>query len=106
MSNDVGVGITTNVPNGSRISPKPNYLIKFQDTVGKSKVIRNFVTLDKPELLAGFVSVRGFFSELSEEELSGKITEVLTNIKKELLIEVMFAAHAIISMRSLVYKAK
>lgn len=106
MSNDVGVGITINVPNGSKISPKPNYLIRVQDTIGKAKVVRNFVTLDKPELLVGFVSVKGFFTELSEEEISRKITEVLTTVKKELLIEVMFASHAILSMRSLVFKAK
>jgi hypothetical protein len=104
MSNDLGVGITTNVPNGSRIIPKPSYLLTLKD-LNKAKT-KNFITIDKPEILQGFVLVKGFFTDLSDDDISNKITEVLTNIKKELIIEVMFASHIVLSMRSLVFKAK
>jgi Icc-related predicted phosphoesterase len=106
MSNDVAVSVTTFVPTGTKLSSKPSYLVILEDNSGKNKTTKRFITLDKPDLLNGFISVKGFFSELSEEEISNQLSDLLTNTKKELIIEVMFPWHKICSVRSLIFKAK
>jgi hypothetical protein len=104
---DLVIGVTTRVPTGSQISAKPSYLIYIEeDGTGKNKKIKRFITLDRPELLNGFVQVKGFFSELSDDEIINNYPQVLTTAKKELILEVMFPWHKIHSIRSLVFKAK
>lgn len=107
MPNDIAVGpFSGNIPAGASVARKPAYLITIEETVGKTTVHKRFVSLDKPELLNGFIQVKGVFSDLSEDEISLKFMDLLTNSSKELFIEVMFPWHKVCSMRNLVFRAK
>jgi hypothetical protein len=59
MSDDIVIGVT-GLPMGMPVSKKPSYLITLEgDVVGKTKLIKRFITIDKPELLNGFVQAKG-----------------------------------------------
>ena len=102
---DFAVGTTTTVPTGAALNKKPSYLITLEDNSGKNKVLTRFIALDKPDFADGFIQVKGIFVDLSEDEVINNISEVLTNIKKELICEMMFPHHRISSIRSLVFSA-
>ena len=107
MSGDIAVGTFSGpLPTGAPVAKKPAYLITLEDTTGKTKSLKRFITLDKPELLNGFVQVKGLFSEESEDEISKKFNEILTSAAKDLFLEVLFPWHKICSVRSLVFRAK
>ena len=103
--NDFAFGPTSVVPSGASVSKKPNYLITLEDNTGKSRVLTRFITLDKPDFSEGFAQAKGIFSEKSEDEIINNISDILTSIKKELILEVMFPHHRIHSIRSLVFNA-
>jgi hypothetical protein len=94
------------IPIVSPVSKKPPYLILLKSIDEKSKVLEKFISTDKPEILQGFVQVKGFFSMESEDEITKNFGGLLTSAKKELYIEVMFPWHRVGSIRSLVFKAK
>jgi hypothetical protein len=107
MSGDIAVGTFSGpLPTGAPVARKPSYLITLEDTSGKTKTLKRFITIDKPELLSGFIQVKGLFSEEPEEDISKKFTDILTNAPKDLFLEMMFPWHKICSVRSLVFKAK
>ena len=89
---------------GSQISRKPSYLLTLEPSGAKGKVQR-FITLDKPDLLQGFVQVKGVYLNESEDEIINNVSTILTSIKKELVLEVMLPWHRICSIRSLVFNA-
>ena len=103
MSNDIAISTTAGFTNVS--SPKkPSYLITIE---GSKSKLQRFVTLDKPELLQGFVQVKGFFSDLSEEEIIKNFADLLTSTSRDLILELMIPWHKISApMRSLVFKQK
>ena len=108
MSEDIAVSISNRIPNGSLIMNKPSYLITLEQNVGKNKVSKYFITLDKPELLNGFIQTKGLFvdNDVSESEIITNFWGILTSAKKELILEVLLPWHKICSIRSLVFKAK
>jgi hypothetical protein len=97
---DLAIGVTTMPPVGV-ISRKPSYLITLD---GKTQ--KRFVTLDKPEIQNGFVQAKGIYSEESEDDIVQKYADLLTSSPKELILEMMFPLAKIVSIRSLVFKAK
>lgn len=101
---DIAINVTSKVPVGNPIANKPSYLIFLEEKSGKNN--RKFLTIDKPDLLNGFVLAKGFYCNNDEEEIINKFQVILTDIKKELIIEVMLPWHKISSMRSLIFKAK
>lgn len=105
---DIAVEVSNRVPNGSVITSKPSYLITLENNLGKTKALRYFITLDRPELLNGFVQVKGIFvdSAVSEDDIISKFSSLLTNSAKDLFLEVLLPWHKICSIRSLVFKAK
>ena len=105
---DIAVEVSNRVPNGSVITTKPSYLITLENNLGKTKSLRYFITLDRPELLNGFVQVKGIFvdNDVTEEEIISKFSSILTNSAKDLFLEVLLPWHKICSIRSLVFKAK
>jgi hypothetical protein len=109
MSNDIAVSVSNRFPIGSPVLIKPSYLIKLEEKIN-SKTIQTsyFISLDKPELLNGFVQVKGIFADsaLKEEDIINRFSELLTGTKKELFLEMLFPWHKICSIRSLVFKAK
>lgn len=104
MSNDIAVGVTAGLPVQGGVSKKPAHLIILEDNVGKK--VKRFISNDRPELLNGFVSAKGIYSDASEEEISKTFAEMLTAAPRELVLEMMFPWHKICSIKSLVFKAK
>lgn len=105
MSNDIAIAVTGLSGMVSK-AIKPSYLIILEDTNAKNKIVKKFVTLDKPELLQGFVQVKGFFCDSADEEIIKNLFELLTSTSKDLILEVMIPWHKISYMRSLVFKQK
>ena len=108
MSSDIAVSVSNRVPVGSPISNKPSYLVALEENSGKSRLIKYFITLDRPEQLDGFIQVKGVFADpsLQEAEIIKTFSDILTSAKKELILELWLPWHKICSIRSLVFKAK
>lgn len=107
MPSDIAVGPYNGpLPGGAPVARKPAYLVVLEEHVGKNVVTRRFLAVEKPDLLSGFIQVKGIFTELPEEEISSKYNDVLTSSAKELFVEVMFPWHKICSVRNLVFRAK
>lgn len=106
MSNDIAIGIT-NVPMGSGVPVKraPAHLITLEKNNGKVFLVERFISLDRPEALNGFINVKGFFSDSSEGEIIKSFSDLLTSYPKELLLEMMFPLHRVISIRNLIFNA-
>jgi len=105
MSNDIAVQVT-GLMGTVAIAKKPSYLIIMDDSSSKNKNVKKFITLDKPELLQGFVQVKGIFSDAAEDEIIKNFVDILTSIPKDLILEVLVPWHKISYMRSLVFKQK
>ncbi len=105
MSNDVAV-LPVGLPTNAAINKKPPHLIILENMRGKTKNDENFIAIDRPELLNGFIQVKGFFCELDPDEISKSFLTVLTESNKELYVEMMFPWHRIKVIKSLIYKAK
>lgn len=93
------------IPSVGQVSKKPCYLIIIEDTAGKNKTHEHFIAFDKPDLLNGFIQVKGVFVDLSEEEISSRFVNVIGTTPKESILDMMFPWHKIHSVRSLVFNA-
>ena len=102
MDKDFAIGVVATPTNLNVLSKKPAYLLSLSD----NKKVVNFITLDKPELLNGFISVKGMFCESTQEEIIKNFSDILTNVQKELVLEMMFPHHRVLSIRSLVFRSK
>lgn len=103
---DFAISVTSAPPVGS-ISRKPSYLVTLEDASGKGKTkgVARFITLDKPNPGDGFIQVKGIYSDLSEDEIVDSFIEILSNTKKEDLLDMMFPVQKVCSIRSLVFNA-
>lgn len=102
---DISIG-SVGVPTTVAVPKKPSYLIFLEDATPKNKRTKKFITLDKPEFVSGFVQVKGFFTDLPEDEVIKTFPEVLTSVAKDLILEVFIPWQRITYMRSLVFKQK
>lgn len=100
---DFAIG-TVAAPAVGSISKKPSYLITLENMT-KAKATVRFITLDKPDLLVGFVQAKGVFSDLDEEEILSDFSTVLAGTPKENFLDMMFPVHKIVHIRSLVFNA-
>lgn len=106
MTKDFAIGTTNVVPAGAPISKKPSYLITLEEFNGLAKTYQRFIAVDRPDFSeGGFIHAKGFFTDMPEEEIINNISDILTSIKKELLLEMSFPNHRIFSIRSLVFNA-
>lgn len=105
MSNDIAINVT-GLPNMVSKAFKPTYLVVLEDGSSKSKTIKKFISLDKPELLQGFIQVKGIFCDSTEEEIIKNFSDILTSTSKDLILEVLIPWHKISYMRSLIFKQK
>lgn len=113
MPSDIAIGANINtpmggqaiLPSGAPVKRIPTYLITLERTNGKSQIIERFISIDKPLAENGFIQVKGVFTERSEDEVIKSFNDILTNSPKELILEMMFPLHRIISIRSLVFNA-
>ncbi len=101
---DFGVSIT-GIPQVGQVSKKPCYLISLDNSFGETKSTTAFIAVDKPDLLQNFIQVKGVFSELSDDEITKKFADILTATPKELIVDMMFPAHRVFSIKSLVFNA-
>jgi hypothetical protein len=97
-----GAYLAKSINNIAAVSKKPNHLIYIDN--GKSKPTL-FITLDRPDLLNGFVSAKGFYTTVDEKKVISGYVDLLTNVDKDLLCEELMPWHRILKMRSLVFKA-
>lgn len=102
---DFTVGAVMGVPTGGALNKKPSYLLTLEDSSGKKGALQRFVTIDKPDSQNGFLMVKGIFSEMSEEEIIKKFSDLLTTTPKELIVDIWFPWHRVISVKSLVFNA-
>jgi len=93
------------LPQVGNVSKKPSYLVVLTDPVAKNKSLSIFIAVDKPDLLNGFIQVKGIFSEFSEEETIKKFNEILSSTAKESILDIMFPWHRVQSIRNLVFNA-
>jgi hypothetical protein len=111
MSSDFAIAPTLTLPSATSRT-KPSYLIVLESSSflpskkTSAAPARRFITFDKPSLLNGFVEVKGFWTELSEEIISATFSDVISNIPKEEVVELMIPFHKIDYMKSLVFKQK
>jgi hypothetical protein len=107
MGNDIAINVTAGPPLGNNIAKiKPCYLITLEDANGKTKNLTRLISIDKPEFLPGFVQVKGLFCDQDEDTIINSFSDILTNAKKELILELYLPWHRIHSVRSLIFKAK
>src|ERR1035437_7876093 len=103
MVNDIAIGATAIMPRGAPVKKTPPHLIVLENVVGKVKTTERFISLDKPKSKNGFIEVRGFFSDKSEDEIIKDFNDILTNSSKELLLEMRSPLHRVVSMRILIF---
>jgi hypothetical protein len=98
---DFMVGVT-GVPNVGNITKKPCYLVKLDG----AKKVQFFISIDKPDLLNGFIQSKGFYSDEQEDVIYKSFANLLAVAKaQELIVDMMFPWHKIHSIRSLVFSA-
>lgn len=104
VDKDLSVGVVS-IPQQGALSKKPSYLISLEVKKGASQF---FLTTDRPEMLQGFVSVRGLFLDplIEGSDVRQNYTTLLNDATKESMVEIMFPWHKIVSMQSLVFRAK
>ncbi len=113
MPSDISIGANINVPgggvailpSGAPVKRIPIYLITMERLQNKMQIIEKFISIDKPLSENGFIQVKGFFCEKSEEEIIKSFNDILTSCPKELILEMMFPLHRIVSIRSLIFNA-
>lgn len=88
-------------PNIAALTKKPPHLVSVAD--GKLKQL--FLSLDKPELLDGFIQVKGFF--VSESDSPNKeYVSLLSSTPKESYVEILLPIHRVLCIQNLMFKAK
>lgn len=106
MSNqDFAISAIGSVPNVATISKKPIYLVTLEDSSGKKNTFQRFVAIDKPDSQNGFLCVKGFYTDLLDEEISKTFFDVLTSTSKDLYLDIWFPWHRVLSVKSLVFNA-
>lgn len=102
---DFTIGAVVGIPTAGSLNKKPSYLLTLEDSSGKKGACQRFITIDKPDSQNGFLMAKGIFSEMSEEEIMKKFSDALTNAPKEVIVDVWFPWHRVISVKSLVFNA-
>lgn len=77
-----------------------SYLIALVD----GKKVCKFITINQPEFVAGFIQVKGFFSEATEEDIVKNYSSITQATNNEKIVEIYFPNHRILNIRSLIYK--
>jgi hypothetical protein len=103
---DFAVG-SVGLPSVGHISKKPAYLVILEEpAAGKSKAsLRYFISLDKPDLLNGFIQMKGVYCDDSEDHITKNFSDIISSTPKESIMDIMFPWHKIHSIRSLVFNA-
>lgn len=114
---DFVVEALTRVPDGSVINAKPCYLItltemevkKTKGKAAKAGVLeqRHFVAIELPNMQpAAYVQTKGFYDTSGEENIIANFRSLVSSVDREQIMELYIPWHSIVSIRSLVFKAK
>lgn len=106
MSNDDIAISPVGLVNKVVTSNKPSYLVMLEELVKGKPVVKNFITLDRPDTEAAYVKVKGFYTDAGEEEVIENYQGLLTNASRDVIVEMMIPWVRIHKIRSLVFKAK
>jgi hypothetical protein len=101
---DFAVSTVGLLPQVGKISNKPHYLITLTNK-SKTKPLINFIATDKPDIQMGYISVKGIYCDQSDEEITSKYSEILSNTPKETILDIMFPNHRVHCIRSLMFNA-
>lgn len=102
---DIFIQPTTNLSAPVGVN-KPVYLIVLTSSTKIGSKPEYFLTKEKIEHINGFIQTKGFFVNEPLEKIIENYSAMLTNVAKELILEVSIPQHRIIIIRSLVFKAK
>lgn len=100
MSNDIALG-PVGLPNVGGVPRKPLHLV----SLSKGKTEELFISLDRPELLSGFILCKGIYVNKPELEKIEQNTFSVEGIK-ELIVEILLPIHRVLSIKNLAFKAK
>lgn len=105
---DLVISAQMRVPDGTVISAKPCYLLTLTEKTGSGKTLqqRRFITLELPAMQTSFVQTKGFYTEATEEEVILNFRTIIQMTEKDQMLELYLPWHSILSIRSLVFKAK
>lgn len=98
---DFAVG-AVGIPSVGAATKKPCYLVVLSST---GKKMEHFLSIDKPDLLNGFVQAKGFYTDLSEDDLASRVVEVVSSTPKEEYLDIILPWHRIQSIRNLSFNA-
>jgi len=102
---DFAIG-TVGLPQVGKVSNKPRYLVQLTPgTFVKTKPLMHFIALDKPGFEAGFISVKGFYCDNSEDEIVASFAELVNDTPKEMIQDLLIPDHRAHCIRSLVFNA-
>ena len=102
---DFAVG-TVGLPQVGKVSNKPRYLIQLTSGAPtKNKPFVNFIALDKPGFEGNFISVKGFYSVESEDEIVNSFNDLITETPKEEIQDLLIPTQRVHVIRSLVFNA-
>jgi hypothetical protein len=88
---------------------KPSYLVFLEETStskGKTTSAKKIISLDTPGHIPGFIQLKGWFCDLSEEEIVAGLPETAVPPSKEAVQELLIPWHKISYVRSLAFRAK
>lgn len=95
-----------NVPAGSIISKKPCYLVALESLTKTGKTTTKFfLALDKPELLQGFIGVKGYFVDETEDTIATNFSSIMNDTPKEAILDMMFPSAKVLQIRNLFFNA-
>jgi hypothetical protein len=102
---DFNVSAISSFPAVATVSKKPLYLVTLEPSGKKGGSYQKFIAIDKPDSQNGFITAKGFFTESPEDEVIKTFSELLTSTPKELILDMWFPWHRVVSVRSLVFNA-
>lgn len=103
---DFTVSTVSGFPAVASVNKKPIYLVTLDDPSSSKKAsFQKFISIDKPDSQNGFIMAKGLFCDLPDEEIIKTFSDILTSSPKELILDMWFPWHRIISVRSLVFNA-
>lgn len=101
---DFAVG-TVGIPSVGHVSKKPCYLVTLTDSTSKSKSLVNFIAIIQPDLQLGFIAVKGFFCDKSEDDIVAQFTDIVASTPKDQILDLQLPTHRVHCIRSLVFNA-
>src|ERR1700749_116624 len=99
----IDLGSIARLNQATSISKKPPHLISLYDQ-DRNKLLY-FISLDKPELLIGFIQVKGCFCTKKLAYLEENFANILASTSKEEYQEIIFPNERVYEIKNLQFNA-